>query len=342
MKIGFRRLLLIGILALLLGVSCSQPQSQSPPTVLPTPASPDPPTAKPQCRADPPSVDPDRLLPHLEALNFERYQPRDRQRARRYLLETLSSNGWQTQTQAFDSGVNVVATRAGTDSAAETLLVVAHYDSVPGSPGADDNATGVAAALEVARLFGKPSSGCTSPRGLQIVLFDREEQGLLGSFAFTANPKNLSGIVGVVNLEMLGYACQTAGCQQYPEGLPVTPPSNWGDFLAVVGDQEHLPLLQAFPRAQQSNLPIVLAVPIPFKGVLTPDVLRSDHAPFWAKNIGAVMVTDTANLRNPNYHQPTDTPATIDRAFFAGSTQLVVNALTGLLNSPVSLATGRG
>ncbi|MBC7969244.1 MAG: peptidase M28, partial [Verrucomicrobia bacterium] len=135
----------------------------------------------------------------------------------------------------------------------------------------------------------------------------------------------------------MGYACHTAGCQKYPEGLPVKPLGDRGDFLGVIGDQEHLPLLNAFqvPASNRSasNLPAMLTVPIPFKGLLTPDVLRSDHAPFWAKNIGAVMVGDTANFRNPHYHQPSDRPETLDRAFFTGATQRVVNAVSALLNS---------
>jgi hypothetical protein len=78
-------------------------------------------------------------------------------------------------------------------------------------------------------------------------------------------------------------------------------------------------------------LPAVVALPVPLKGLLTPDVLRSDHAPFWYKGIGAVLVTDTADLRSPHYHQSSDTLATIDRPFFAGSAQIVVNAVAKLL-----------
>ncbi|UBF23566.1 M28 family peptidase [Kovacikia minuta CCNUW1] len=82
-----------------------------------------------------------------------------------------------------------------------------------------------------------------------------------------------------------------------------------------------------------------MTLPIPFKGVFTPDVLRSDHAPFWAQNIGAVMVGDTANFRNPHYHQPSDTVETLDRTFFAGSAQRVVDAVTQLLSSNKPLTT---
>ncbi|UBF23567.1 M28 family peptidase [Kovacikia minuta CCNUW1] len=114
---------------------------------------------------------------------------------------------------------------------AGTILVTAHFDTVAGSPGADDNASSIATVLEIARLLGQSQT----PRGLQLALFDAEETGLQGSLAFTARAANLVNLAGVVNLEMLGYACRTAGCQKYPEGLPITPPSDRGDFLGVIG-----------------------------------------------------------------------------------------------------------
>lgn len=275
-----------------------------------------------------PLVDQQRLVTHLQALIGERHSQAGRDRARSYLVNTLRQYGWTVTRQPFPGGVNVVARPAAKKPDADTVLVVAHYDTVEGSPGADDNATGVVAALEVAHLLRTRSSDPS----LAIALFDREEQGLVGSLAFTANPANLNHLVGVINLEMLGYTCNTPGCQVYPEGLPISPPSDRGDFLGVVGDLEHEDLLQAFQLAHSSTLPPLITLPVPFKGILTPDVLRSDHASFWAKNIGAVMVGDTANFRNPHYHQPSDTLDTLDIPFLTRATQLVVNATTVLLD----------
>lgn len=318
-------------------VSSSQPSPESSPaTSSPAPQTLAQSTPSPK---PPPQIDPDRLFQHIKALNFERYQARDRDRARRYLIKTLTEFGWKPQLQAFEGGVNVFAQRPGTNANAGAILVDAHYDTVNGSPGADDNSSAIAATLEIARLLGSRST----QRPLWIAFFDREEAGLVGSLNFTARPENVANLAGVVNLEMMGYACYTAGCQKYPEGLPVTPLGSWGDFVGVIGDQEHLPLLNAFQvpasNSPTSNLPAIITVPIPFKGLLTPDVLRSDHAPFWAKNIGAVMVGDTANFRNPHYHQPSDTPETLDRAFFTGATQRVVNAVSTLLDSQEALST---
>lgn len=183
--------------------------------------------------------------------------------------------------------------------------------------------------LELARLFGSRPT----PRTLQLVLFDQEERGLRGSTAFVFNEPHLENLRGVIVMDMIGFACYTAGCQRYPNGLTITPPTNKGDFLAVIGDSEHLPLLDIFQQVGQPDLPSVLTLPVAFKGMLTPDTLRSDHAPFWYQGIGAVLVSDTANLRTPHYHQPSDTPPTIDRSFFRGSAQIVVNATTALLEN---------
>lgn len=273
-----------------------------------------------------PQVDRDRLLAHLKALGFQRYQAADRQQARSYILQTLRDAGWAPQSQPFAGGVNLVATRPGTVSQAGTILVAAHYDTVQQSPGVDDNATGVATVLELARLL-RPIS---TPRTLQVALFDQEEAGLQGSLAF-ASQTNPATLAGVVVLEMLGYACHTSGCQRYPADLPIPNRRDQGDFVAIVGDQEHPALLTAFAQAQTPTLPPVVTLAVPFKGLATPDLLRSDHAPFWYQGIGAVMVTDTANFRTPHYHQPSDTLAHLDRPFFTGVAQLTVKAVMTLL-----------
>ncbi|MBD1922400.1 M28 family peptidase [Microcoleus sp. FACHB-831] len=283
-----------------------------------------------------PYVDENRLMAHIQGLNYKRYTPTERDRARTYITQSLKKLGFSPKLEQFEGGgANIIATRQGTNPEAGTVLIAAHYDTVSASPGADDNASGVAVVLEVARLFGSRPT----PRTLQLALFDLEERGLFGSLAFTAKAANLENLRGAIVMDMVGYACYTPGCQSYPEGLPVKPPTDKGDFLAVIGDAEHLPLIDAFQKASGSNLPPVLTVPIPFKGMLTPDVLRSDHAPFWLKNVGAVLLTDTANMRTPHYHQASDTPKTIDRAFFKGAAQIVANAATSLLEGSDRLET---
>jgi hypothetical protein len=278
---------------------------------------------------DAPTVNADRLMTDLTALSFIRYLDADRDRARHYILDALEAAGWQPQLQAFENGENIIAERPGTDPDADVILLGAHYDSVERSPGADDNATAVAATLETARLLGTLPTSHT----LRLAFFDLEEAGLLGSVAYVNQPSHRQHLQGAIILEMLGYRCQTENCQQYPPVLPIAPPTTRGDFLAVIGDQGHPELLNSFVQASRTNLPQVLTLPVPLLGPFTPDLLRSDHAAFWRKGVGAVMVTDTANFRNPNYHQPTDTPDTLNPAFFVGSVQLVVNAVTDLLSN---------
>ncbi|WP_299414536.1 M28 family peptidase [Acaryochloris sp. IP29b_bin.148] len=308
--------------------SAASPPTSSSPTVSPVA----PPSV---ASAPPPIVSGKRLIADLKALNFERYTAAELQQTRAFITQTLTAAGWTVSEQPFETGVNVVAERPGTDPNAGALLVGAHYDSVRGSPGADDNATGVVVALEVARLLGDRQT----LRPLRIVLFDQEEAGLVGSYAYAQRPENLKNLDGVVILEMLGYTCSRPGCQYKPVEFKVELPSDQGDFLAIAGDTEHLPLLNAFSENHQPNLPALVPVSIPFKGLLTPVILRSDHTPFWFEGIGAVMLTDTAHLRNPHYHRRTDTPDSLDAAFLEGNAQTAVNAITALLDRPQSFLT---
>lgn len=296
------------------------------------------------------AIEPDQLWNHIKFLEGERYQESDRERVRNYLTQQLELVQLSPRLEFFEQGVNIIAERPGTNPKAGSIVLATHYDTVLNSPGADDNASGVAVVLEMARLFAEKPT----PRTLKIVFFDQEEVGLLGSFAFTGKPENLTNLQAAIILDMVGYACHTPGCQTYPQGLNVTPileaagiefPDR-GEFLTVVGEVQNLPLLKIFQSIDQSlrklaafsvKIPPLVAVPIPLKGLLTPDVLRSDHAPFWYQGIPAVLMTDTANLRSPHYHQPTDTISNLDPEFFQGSAQIIYNVIAELLNSQTPL-----
>ncbi|MEA5597312.1 M20/M25/M40 family metallo-hydrolase [Rivularia sp. UHCC 0363] len=288
---------------------------------------------------NPHKVDSERLFADVQKLSFQRFTASERRRTRDYITSELKKMGWEPILEQFPTGINVFAEKQGRDRNAGAILIAAHYDTVFKSPGADDNASGVAVLLEIARLF----SSASTPRTLQLAFFDKEEAGLLGSRAFVDNEARLQNLRGVIVMDMVGYACYTSGCQKSPSGFPITPTSDKGDFLAVVGDTEHLPLLNAFKLDSNINnlsqLPPVFTLPVPLKGVLTPDVLRSDHAPFWLQGIGALLVTDTANLRSSFYHQSSDTPTNIERDFFAGAAQLIVNVTDALLSGSGSLET---
>lgn len=276
-----------------------------------------------------PSIDSQRLLADVEALSFERYSEADRVRTREYITAALEQAGWEPELQEFAGrsarGINIAARRSGTEAEAGTVVLAAHYDTVEQSPGADDNATSVATVLEAARLL----ANFDTPRTLELVLFDLEETGLEGSTAYVEQLPQDHTLQAAIVLDMIGYACHTAGCQSYPP-LPITPPTDRGDFLGIIADQKHSYILDRFAQPA-SSLPQVLTLSIPTFGRLTPDLMRSDHVPFWRKGIGAVLVTDTANFRNPNYHQSSDTVDTLDQDFFVGAAQIVVNATISLL-----------
>jgi len=296
--------------------------------------------ATPALFADPPAqtielprVVPERLLADLKALSFNRYNEANREQARTYVQQSLEVAGWIMQLQSFQNGVNLVAERPGSDPSLSAILLGAHYDTVAVAPGADDNATAVATLLEAARLLKQPT-----PRRLQLVFFDLEERGLLGSKSFVEQVQPAS-LKAAVILDMLGYRCDQPGCQTYPPLLPIKPPTDRGDFLAVLGNQGHAELLKYFMPPEKENqsgspkLPPVLTLAIPTLGGLAPDLVRSDHASFWANGIGAVLVSDTANFRNPHYHQASDTLETIDPEFFVGSAQIVINAVAQMLQN---------
>lgn len=275
------------------------------------------------------AVDADRLLQTVNDVVGERFTNVAREKVRSLIETELIQVGWHVKEQLFTDGVNVIAYYPQSIRArGDKIIVAAHYDTVSGSPGADDNGTGVAVLLELAHLFAE----IELPKPLELVFFDREETGLQGSFAFTQVSENLDRLQGAIVLDMVGYACDQPGCQAYPQGLPVEPPSEKGDFLAIVGDLEHLDLLRAFQAVESSVL--LYTLPVPFKGILMPDVLRSDHAPFWLNGIGAVLVTDTGNLRNPHYHQASDQLETLDRDFFAAAAQAIVDAILVLESQP--------
>jgi Zn-dependent M28 family amino/carboxypeptidase len=207
---------------------------------------------------------------------------------------------------------NVIATLPASQGDAAPLLIAAHYDTVPGSPGADDNASALAVMLEAARCLRE----VVPNRDVRFIAFCLEEENLLGSLAYASwLRESKQEISGVIVLECVGYARAEEGSQRKPPGVPIAVPSV-GDFLAIIGNQTSTGLVAAVEGAakQVSDLKTVSLV-VPGNGEALPDTRRSDHAAFWHYGYPAVMLTDTADFRNPHYHQPTDTLETLDLEF---------------------------
>jgi Zn-dependent M28 family amino/carboxypeptidase len=202
---------------------------------------------------------------------------------------------------------NLIALHPGSSRDGQ-VLIVAHYDTVPNSPGADDNASGVAGLLEVAGALARHRF----TYDLVFVAFPLEEYGNPGSVYYVEQAKaGDARIAGVFDLEMIGY---TGPTQTVPPGIQAPAV---GDFISVVGNRRSEGLVALFKEASTLVAPSlpVHGLVVEGNGENVPFVRQSDHAPFWDAGYPAVMITDTAFLRNPHYHLPTDTLDTLDLRF---------------------------
>src|SRR6476620_4546529 len=206
------------------------------------------------------------------------------------------------------------------------IVIGTHYDTVPGSPGADDNATGVAVLLEIARDIA--SAPLKYP--VQLVAFDMEEYGYLGSSHHAAKYKQQQKSIRLmISLEMLGYCNHNPNSQSYPAGLQYFYP-NSGNFIALIGTLRTVPdLINLSGKIRKSGQPCEW-LPVPNRGLIVPDTRRSDHVPFWDNGYPAIMVTDTANMRNPHYHRESDRIETLDLDFLAGVCRGLTSGLAAL------------
>jgi Zn-dependent M28 family amino/carboxypeptidase len=196
------------------------------------------------------------------------------------------------------------------------VLIGAHYDAVPGSPGADDNASGVAALLEMARIFA--AEPAIYP--IRLIAFDLEEYGLRGGSGSSEYAAQLrqqrQPLRLMLSLEMLGYCDSTPGSQRYPAGLERFYP-NCGNFIALIGNLPTIPDLISLNRSIRAVGGKSEWLPTFNRGKILPQTRLSDHAHFWDRGYRAMMVTDTAFLRNPHYHKASDRIETLDLDFLA-------------------------
>ncbi len=255
-----------------------------------------------------------------------------------YVAERLREAGLAVSEDPFPAEGrvfrNIVGTHRGATTPHEEVLVVAHYDTKPGTPGADDNASAVAAMLETARLL----APMRFRRTLQFVGFTLEEYGYQGSRHFARRARReRRGIVGVLDLEMVGY---TSRKQRRPPGIRTRAT---GDFIGVVGNTLSRTLVEAFVASARRAVPSlpVESLVVWWNGYLLPIARLSDHASFWDAGFPAVMITDTAFLRNPHYHRASDTLDTLDLPFLTQVTAAVAATAADLAGPIGSLCTLR-
>lgn len=254
------------------------------------------------------------VVREIEGLRDGHYYYEELIKRAAYIEQGFSSWGFKVERDEFRFHErlhwNVAASASGLEGREEKILIGAHFDAVAGSPGADDNASGVAVMLEVARSLGPQN-------GLEFVAFTLEEPQaetvdfLIGSKHFVKKMKSVGQRYrAVFILESVGYISRNPESQLLP---PFVKAPSVGDFIGVVGNRKARTIMAKFKDAalcQAPELKVVTHV-APMRGFLVPGARLSDHAPFWDAGYPAVMITDTAMFRNPNYHTFCDTSATL-------------------------------
>jgi len=274
-----------------------------------------------------------KLRQHVAAIGAREHNlehPEALEAAARYLETELAALGYAPAAQRFatDAGEvrNIEVELGGGARATEIIVVGAHYDSVSGSPGANDNGSGVAAVLELARLM----HGAAPARTLRFVLFVNEEppyfkSEAMGSLHYARRSRERGEeLVAMFSLETLGYYSDRSGSQRYPFPLGFFYPGE-GNFIAFVSNLGSRELLHEAIAAFRRH------ATFPSEGVAAPAFIPgvdwSDQWSFWKEGYPAVMLTDTAPYRYPYYHSAQDTPEKVDTDRLAR----VVNGLHAML-----------
>ena len=258
---------------------------------------------------------------------------------------TFTALGFTVSELPAAQGTNVIGTRTGTTKPSELVVVGAHFDGVPGCDAADDNGSGVAGLLEVARVL----RAREHERTLVVACWDTEELGLIGSDAHAATLAATHADVAMAYVfEMIGFTSSEPNSQKFPTGFDLIFPDAAaklaaneyrGDFITVViGDDAPGPNAAMGAAASAIGLP---QIPITLnQGLRSSDLLadlrRSDHASFWSRGYPAAMITDTANFRNPHYHcgDGADALATLDFGFMRQVAAMTASAAEQTLDAP--------
>jgi hypothetical protein len=268
------------------------------------------------------------------------WHPQQLEAAAAYIQEVLKSTGLNVSTQTYPAqGItvkNLEAEQRGSSVPEEIVIIGAHYDSVIGSPGANDNASGIGCILEVARLI----AGQKLKRTVRVVAFVNEEPpffqtSLMGSrVSASRSRQRKEKIVAMISIETIGYYSDTPGSQHYPFPFSFFYPST-GNFIGFVGNLASRKLLHKVMASFRSH------TAFPSEGVAAPGWITgigwSDQWSYWKEGYAGVMVTDTAPFRYQYYHTGQDTPDKIDYERLArvvAGIARVITELAGTDGSP--------
>lgn len=291
------------------------------------------------------AADSNRLRANLEFLEGVRNRttnPTHLQETKDSIENTFVNAGFKTEIYTFMRGNytahNFLGTLQGSSEDSEYFLLGGHYDTVTNSPGADDNGSAIAGMMEAIALM----KDYNFKKSIKFVGFDLEETGLEGSTNFVTNSLRADeSLLGFLNFEMIGYFTNEPFTQQFPAGFEAIFPaaaaqvnadSARGNFITVVGNQTHSGLADSFVVASQKYVPELktLKVISPGMGTLVPDLLRSDHGPFWFAGLPALMLTDGSEFRNPNYHTINDKVETLNFTFMNNVVKAAVATIAKL------------
>ena len=277
-----------------------------------------------------------RLYAHVNVLSNE-IGPRNLQhysglkKTGDYITSQMKQHNIDFSTQQYCYGrktiMNLIAEKLGQDQSDEIIVVGAHYDTVLDSPGADDNATGIACLLELIRLLHRYNTN----RTFRFVAFTLEEPPFFGSEQMGSNVYAKScrekdeNIVGMIALEMLGYYKERRRSQKFPLPDMIGHYSDKGNFIAIVGNNHSHPLGSVLADKMKETSLVKTRIIIPNSPIHGIDL--SDHSSFWRYNYPAIMITDTAFYRNPHYHENSDT---IEKLNFRYFTRLVFSLADAL------------
>lgn len=250
------------------------------------------------------------------------YEPKNLKKAQDYIQGCLAAFGYNIMVQEYQAyntqTANLVASCPDADLTSSLWLIGAHYDTITGTPGADDNASAVAVILETARLFADDPDRKDS--GVLFTAFSTEEPPsfntrYMGSRVFVRSLEaEKLNIKGALVLEMVGFYSDEPGSQSIPLTLKWLGFPNTGNFIAVVGNGHSRSLVKGVAsgiRGSNCGLPVE-DLTVPGSGYLLPEARLSDNASFWDAGIPAVMITDTSYFRNPHYHTHRDRAETLD------------------------------
>ncbi len=210
-------------------------------------------------------------------------------------------------------GRNLTGKKEGLFNACKTIIVDGHYDTVNDSPGADDNASSLAGIMELVKIIEPLDLAYT----VKFIGFDLEEAGLLGSQHYVTDIPTDEDIAAVINMDMIAYSTNKPNSQTVPTGFNILWPELYqelvdnqfrGNFIMSSANSGSEELMDLFEQTAALYVPDLLvgSIPIPGNGELIPDSRRSDHAAFWDSGYVALHISDGAETRNPNYHDPTD------------------------------------